>query len=60
MPNYLLCDQFHVRTSVLVYICTVRSEVKGNLVQRKLYVSLVLCVEFFGFVSYTVLCRILG
>ena len=35
MPNYLLCDQFHVKISVLVHTCTVSSNVKRNLVQKQ-------------------------
>ena len=31
MPNYLLCDQFHVRISGLAHACTVSSNAKGNL-----------------------------
>ena len=34
MPNYILCDQFHERISVLVHTCTVSSNVKGILVQN--------------------------
>ena len=30
MPNYFLCDQFHVKMSDLVHTCTVSSDVKGN------------------------------
>ena len=60
MPNYLLCNQFHVRVSVLVHICTVSSDVKRAWFKSKRYVSFVLCVGLFGFVSYAVPCRILG
>ena len=30
MPNYILCNQFHERISVLVHTCTVSNNVKGN------------------------------
>ena len=30
MPNWLLCDQFHVRIPVLFHTCTVSSNIKEN------------------------------
>ena len=58
MPNYLLCDQFRVRTPVLhvVYTCMASISVKSSWFKRKRYESLVVCVGLFGLVLYTILC----
>ena len=52
MPNYLLCDQFHLRTSVLVYTLRLAVTSKGTSFKSKRYVSPVLCVGLFRMQSY--------
>ena len=50
MPNYLLCDQFHVKISVLslVNTCMASGNNKESWFKSKRYVSFVLVWDCFG------------